>query len=210
MLGHEGDRAKVVVLLTDGQDVSSHTSLADAVAGARKAGVLVYPIAIGASIKTQKPLQEIAAETGGAFHGAATSASLKGVYSSIAAELRRTWRLEYVTAARPGEKLHLRVSLDPEGAASTDVQVPGDLQAPSSSDQFPAPFYSPLGGLVMVFLVGFIVLTVAGGLGIPLYGVFWIVLPTAQDEAGSSRMPTWLAYVLGALVAIAAVIGVGT
>src|SRR5204863_7711759 len=45
MLSHEGDRAKVVVLLTDGQDVSSHTSLADTVSGARKAGVLVYPIA---------------------------------------------------------------------------------------------------------------------------------------------------------------------
>ena len=162
LLGHEGDRAKVVVLLTDGQDVSSHTSLTDAADSARKAGVLVYPIAIGASLKTQKPLQEMASATGGAFHGAATSASLKGVYSSIASELRRTWRLEYVTAARPGEKLHLRVSLDPEGAASTDVKVPGNLQAPSPSNGLPAPFYSPLGGLVMVFLVGFIVLTAAG------------------------------------------------
>ena len=80
LLGHEGDRAKVVVLLTDGQDVSSHTSLTDAADSARKAGVLVYPIAIGASLKTQKPLQEMASATGGAFHGAATSASLKGVY----------------------------------------------------------------------------------------------------------------------------------
>ena len=162
MLSHEGDRAKVVVLLTDGQDVSSHTSLGDALTGARKAGVLVYPIAIGASLKTQKPLQDMAAATGGAFHGAATSASLKGVYSSIASELRRTWRLEYVTAARPGEKLHLRVSLNPEGAASTDLKVPGDLQAPSASHGLPAPFYSPLGGLMMVLLVGFLVLSAAG------------------------------------------------
>ena len=162
MLSNEGDRAKVVVLLTDGQDVSSHASLNDAVNGARKAGVLVYPIAIGASIKTQKPLQEMAAATGGAFHGAATSASLKGVYSSISSELHRTWRLEYVTTARPGDKLHLRVSLPPEGATSTDVKVPGDLQTPSSSGGLPAPFYSPLGGLVMVFFVGFLVLAAAG------------------------------------------------
>jgi tight adherence protein B len=161
MLSKEGDRAKVVVLLTDGQDVSSHTSLDDALTGARNSGVLVYPIAIGASLKTQKPLQEMASATGGAFHGAATSASLKGVYSSISSELRRTWRLEYVTTARPGDKLHLRVSLPPEGAASTDVKVPGDLQAPPSSDGLPTPFYSPLGGLVMVLIVGFIVLTAA-------------------------------------------------
>src|SRR4029453_4569473 len=109
-----------------------------------------------ASLKTQKPLQEMASATGGTFHGAATSASLKGVYSSIASELRRTWRLEYTTTARPGEKLHPRVSLGPEGAASTAVKVPGNLEAPSSAGGLPEPFYSPLGGLVMPLLVAFL------------------------------------------------------
>jgi tight adherence protein B len=162
MLSKEQDRARVVVLLTDGQDVSSHTSLQDAVMQAKKAGTLVYPVAIGASSGTRKPLQGLAKATGGAFHGAATSSALKGVYASIGSELRRTWRLEYVTAAAPGEKLHLRVSLDPEGAASADVTVPGDLEAPSAGGGFPSPFYSPLGGLLITLLVAFLVLTAAG------------------------------------------------
>jgi tight adherence protein B len=163
MLSREQGRARVVVLLTDGQDVSSETSLQDAVAAARKAGALVYPIGVGASATTDRPLREMAEETGGTYHGAATSSALAGIYSSISAELRRTWRLEYVTAATPGETVHLRVSLDPEGAASTNVMVPGSL-APASKHGggLPSPFYTALGGLVMTLIVAFLVLTAAG------------------------------------------------
>ncbi len=118
-------RARVVVLLTDGKDVSSQTSLKDALATAHDTGTLVYPIAIGGDSATVAPLQQMATVTGGSFKSAATSASLNAVYSSIASELKRTWRVEYVTSARPGEQLHLRVALDPEGAASTDVRIPG-------------------------------------------------------------------------------------
>jgi tight adherence protein B len=164
LLAGEDGRAGVVVLLTDGKDVSSHTSLAGAVAAAKKAGALVYPIGVGTEASTgQQPLQTMAQQTGGAYHAAATSASLDSVYASIGAELKRTWRLEYVTAALPGDKLHLRVSLNPEGAVSSDVTVPGDLQAVKpSGGGLPSPVYSPLGGLVFVLLIAFIVLMAAG------------------------------------------------
>jgi len=163
LLSHEQGRARVVVLLTDGQDVSSVSSLPDAISAATKAGALVYPIGVGTSAATQKPLQDMARQTGGAYHGAATTGALTSVYSSIASELRRTWRLEYVTAARPGEKVHLRISLNPDGAASTDVTVPGSL-APATphGGGLPSPFYSALGGLVMTLIVAFLVLTAVG------------------------------------------------
>jgi signal transduction histidine kinase len=53
----------------------------------------------------------------------------------------------------------------------------------------------------------FALLTVAGGIGIPLYGVFWIVLPTPEGQAGSSRIPAWLGYVIGTIVAVGAIFG---
>jgi tight adherence protein B len=162
MLGGEQGRARVVVLLTDGQDVSSATTLSNAVAAARTAGALVYPIAIGGSVATEQPLRKMAAQTGGTFHAAATSTALAGIYSAIAHELRRTWRLEYVTAARPGEKVHLRVSLEPEGAASTDLTLPGSLALPSSGGGLPSPLYGPIGGLALAMLVAFLVLTASG------------------------------------------------
>jgi type IV secretory pathway ATPase VirB11/archaellum biosynthesis ATPase len=46
---------------------------------------------------------------GGSFNVGRDERRLTAVYSSIARELKRTWRVEYVTSARPGDKLHLRV-----------------------------------------------------------------------------------------------------
>jgi hypothetical protein len=89
LLAKQQGRARVVVLLTDGHDVSSKTPLRDAIAGAKRSDVLVYPIGVGASAATRVPLEQMAQSTGGAYHGAATSSNLKSVYSSIAAELRR-------------------------------------------------------------------------------------------------------------------------
>src|SRR5207248_893959 len=114
---------------------------------------------------TRAPLARMAHEPGGAYHGASTSSTLKGVYSSIAAELRRTWRIQYVTAGRPGETLHLRVALDPEGAVSTNVTIPGSLAPASSGSGLPSPFYSPLGGLVVVLIVAFLLALLAAMTG---------------------------------------------
>ena len=162
-LQHQQGRARVLVLLTDGQDVSSKTSLKEALAAAKKAGVLVYPIGIGDSATTQAPLEQMAHATGGAFHSTADTSALKGIYSSISAELRRTWRLNYVTAARPGDQVHLRIALQPEGALSTNLKVPGNLAAPgSSSGGLPSPFYSPFGGLVLALIVAVLVLSAVG------------------------------------------------
>jgi tight adherence protein B len=186
MLSAESGRARVLVLLTDGQDVSSKASLEDAIAAAHKAGVIVYPISIGGTDATTRPLQQLANETSGAFNSAATSKALSGVYSSIAAELRRTWRIEYVTAARPGDKLHLRVNLPPEGAASTDLSIPGSFEAPSSGDTLPSPLYSPVGGLLLTMLVAFLVLT-AGGFLLTSGKGSWVKSRLAPHVEGGKR-----------------------
>ena len=162
-LRNQLSRSRVVVLLTDGKDFSSSVSLADALSTVHSSGTLVYPIAIGGDTATTDPLRKMASETGGSFKSAASSASLRAVYSSITGELKRTWRLEYVTAARPGERLHLRVALNPEGAASADFTVPGEAEARASGGaQLPSPLYSPFGGLLLTMLVAFLVLTACG------------------------------------------------
>jgi tight adherence protein B len=156
------ERAAVVVLLTDGKDVSSEASLGRAVSAAQKAGATVYPIAIGGGDATTGPLRRMASATGGTFKAAATSSALASVYSSVAAELKRTWRLEYVSTGHPGDRLHVRVALDPEGATSTDVEIPGSPAAGDGGSQLPEPLYTPLGGLLLTLLVAFLVLTACG------------------------------------------------
>jgi tight adherence protein B len=189
LLATEKGRARVLVLLTDGKDVSSATKLPEAVAAARRAGVVVYTIAVGADDSAKLPLQQMARETGGAFNSAASSAALQGIYDSVARELRRTWRLEYLTAARPGDVLHLRVALDPEGAASTDVKVPGTLTAPEAGNTLPEPLYTPLGGLILTLLVAFLVLTACGFLLMSAKGS-WVksrLAPHVEGTRSSKR-----------------------
>lgn len=186
-LRNQADRSRVIVLLTDGKDVSSQVSLAQALSTAHSTATLVYPIAIGGDTATTAPLRQMASESGGSFKSAASSSSLAAVYSSIAGELRRTWRVEYVTAARPGEKLHLRVALNPEGAASTDFTVPGDVQVPDTGgSQLPSPLYSPLGGLLLTMLVAFLVLTACGFLFASAKGS-WVKSRLAPHVEGTRK-----------------------
>jgi signal transduction histidine kinase len=56
-----------------------------------------------------------------------------------------------------------------------------------------------------VIRIAFLALAVAGGLGVALYGAYWIVVPTAPGS-GKGRIPVWLEYVLG-LVAVVAAVG---
>lgn len=121
----EQSAGRVLIVLTDGKDVSSKASLDKAIKSARAAGVAVYPIAIAGPDFTAEPLQRIARETGGDYHRAASSGTLKQIYRSIAAELARTWRVTYITAARPGALLALQASIPGVGTATTNVTIPG-------------------------------------------------------------------------------------
>jgi tight adherence protein B len=179
-------RARVVVLLTDGKDFGSQTSLQTALTTAHDTGTLVYPIAVGGDSATVAPLRQMARETGGSFKSAASSSSLHAVYSSIASELKRTWRVEYVTAARPGDKLHLRVLLNPEGAASTDVTIPGSSAPGPAGDALPSPLYSSIGGLLLTMLVAFLVLTACGFLFATARGS-WVKTRLAPHVEGSRK-----------------------
>jgi len=154
---------RVLIVLTDGKDVSSSVSLDEAIAAARNAGVAVYPIAIAGPEYTPGPLRQLAAATGGVFFRASDSGALTDVYTRIASQLSRTWQVSYLTAARPGDALKLRVTVPGQGAAARDVQVPagpgGATAPPGPSRLLPASFYrSGAGTAVLALAVGILVL----------------------------------------------------
>ena len=150
---------RVVVLLTDGNDVGSRASESDALLSLHKAGVVVYPIAFG-SHADSSGLERLASSTGGSFHTASTSATLSGIYSSIGRELRRTWRVRYLTTARPGDKLELTASVGKLGSDTTSVSVPGSGSATSDkpSPLLPGSFYGRAGDLLFTVLAALLVL----------------------------------------------------
>jgi len=105
---------RVLIVLTDGHDVSSQDTLEAAVAAAHAANVSIYPIGIEGQGFDPAPLQQLARETGGRYFAAASTGALAAVYRSIAQRLGHTWRVSYVTAARPGD--HIRVAATVPGA----------------------------------------------------------------------------------------------
>jgi tight adherence protein B len=152
---------RVIIVVTDGNETKSTSSLQDVIDAARRAQTAVYVIGIESPQFNPVPLQEIAAQTGGRYFGTSTSAGIAAVYASIARELARTWRISYVTAARPGDHLRLEASVVGEGTGAADFSIPllnGDVSAPPPSKLVPKGAYGPGGPLGIGVAVGVLVL----------------------------------------------------
>jgi Ca-activated chloride channel family protein len=89
---------RALVLLSDGSDRYSKATAAEALDRARRADVMVYPVAIG---RTRPPLfAELASLTGGRSFQPKRPADLTLTMRAIATELRRQYLLGY-TPSRP-------------------------------------------------------------------------------------------------------------
>jgi tight adherence protein B len=160
VLSGEALPARVVVLLTDGDDTVSTLS-AEAVAGiAKRTGVTVYPIGIEGRGFDPATLRKLAIASGGSYRGVSSSSELKSAYAAITAEFRRTWRLRYVTSARPGETVALAGWVPGAAKATLDLTLPGKLEtSPSGASAVPAKAYqSPASSLVVGLATGFLLL----------------------------------------------------
>ena len=155
LLASDVHQSRVLVLVTDGQEVSSKASLDEAIAAANDAGITVYPIGIESRSFKPAPLKRLAAETGGRYSGAAGTASLQAVYAALAKELRRTWQLTYFTTARPGDTFDIAV-----GGARTKALAPGVAAASTSESTVPDPVFA-VGPMLVATIVGFCILVAA-------------------------------------------------
>jgi tight adherence protein B len=116
--------ARVIIVLTDGRDAASTASLSRAVAAARAARATVYPVGIESDQFSPGPLHQLAAATGGSYRGVASTENLPATYAQIARELSLTWRVEYLTTARPGDRIRLQAAVPGFGKATAATRVP--------------------------------------------------------------------------------------
>lgn len=150
---------RVIVVLTDGADKGSKHSIDDAIAAARKANAAIYAIGIEGTGFTPDPLIEISDKTGGEYYGASSTSALTAVYAKIADTLKRTWRIQYLTAARPGDRIHVGAAVVGNGTATNAFTVPGTPPTDAASSKIvPKGAYGPTGPLGLAALVAFLVL----------------------------------------------------
>ena len=162
-LAEQGQPGRVIVVVTDGQDVSSSATFAEAVAAAHRAHAAVYAIGIDGPGFTPAPLRELAADTGGLYQEASSSAQLSSLYASIARQLSQTWQLRYVTAARPNQNVRLSASVAGAGTATRSISLPdsGLASLPSTPPSSLLPrsaWTSSLAPLVLVGAVGLLIM----------------------------------------------------
>jgi tight adherence protein B len=165
-LAGESQPGHVIILLTDGRDVSSSTSFGAAINAAHRAGASIYPIGIAGPDYTPGSLRDLAARTGGSYHEAASTKQLSGIYSFISRTLSHTWQLSYPTAARPGDSIMLTASIQGVGSGSASVTLSGvgtsQATAPPSSLLPRSLWTSPAMPFFVALAVGFLILLACG------------------------------------------------
>jgi tight adherence protein B len=150
---------RVIVVLTDGADKGSKHTIEDAIAAARQANAAIYAIGIEGTGFTPDPLIEISDKTGGEYYGASSTSALAAVYAKIADTLKRTWRIQYLTAARPGDRIHVEAAVVGHGTATNAFTVPGTPPTDAAPSKIvPTGAYGPTGPLGIAALVAFLVL----------------------------------------------------
>ncbi|HET8892780.1 MAG TPA: type II secretion system F family protein [Gaiellaceae bacterium] len=187
-LRYESAPGHVILLVTDGQDVSSTASLTTAVAAAHAARAAVYAIGIAGRGFTPAPLRELATATGGAFREATSSSQLSTLYASIRSSLTHTWQLSYVTAVRPGDALSIRVGV-PGASTARTIDLGGGGAVPSAPQPSLLPrsaWTSPAASAALALGVGLLVLF-AVAFGLSARNGSWLSARLAPHVAPTRR-----------------------
>jgi tight adherence protein B len=169
-LASEPLEARVIIAVTDGNETRSSASLNEAISAARRARTAIYVVAIESPKFNPTPLRKLAEQTGGAYHGTSSSAALTAEYAKIAAELRRTWLLDYATAVRPGETAFLEATWEDQKSVPQPLALPASL-GPGADDKKPSQllpgfFYKTVFGTQVMALVSFFIVLLAASLAL--------------------------------------------
>ncbi len=123
MSGIRGKR--VLVLLSDGEDVKSRYQYEEVLEFARRSGVAIYPIGLGLTSNaqvTRLALSRLAAETGGRAFFVDRTAGFDAVYRTIERELRSQYLLAYQSDGKGSGYRKVSVDVKRPGVAAATVK----------------------------------------------------------------------------------------
>jgi tight adherence protein B len=170
LLAAEPLDGRVIIAVTDGNETRSAASLSDAISAANRARAAIYIVGIESSKFNPEPLRKLAHDTGGAYHGAASAAVLQQQYAAIASELKRTWRLEYATAVRPGAQAKLEARWSGQSSKPALLVLPESLGPgagdPKPSHILPSVLYETVLGTQVMAIVSFFIVLIGASLAL--------------------------------------------
>lgn len=120
VLAKSGGSASTIVVLSDGGDTVSRSTLDDAVRSVRDAGVPVYSVALPSYEADPAALRTISSQSGGRLLAPGDLDELTDVYRGLAEEIQDSFTISYVSARPSTKDLEVAVS-----AASASGQASG-------------------------------------------------------------------------------------
>ena len=119
-----GLQRTTVVLLSDGTDVGSDASRADALAALEDANVRVISVGLRSKQYDPAALKGIAESTGGTYSESASPAALAPLFAQISARLSREYTLRYTSLLPPETKATVRAAVAGFPAATATYTSP--------------------------------------------------------------------------------------
>ena len=171
----EGDAQRNIVLLSDGGDTASKSSLKAAGDSAQRAKSAIFSVGLKTTETDIDALKTLSSSTGGRYQPAGT-ADLSNVYGAIATELASQFSITFKSHAGSGDDIPIRV-IAPSGTDDVTVLAPKGVAAAVGNPEAPeAVVADPLPGW---FLPLVLVLCFAA--------VFWFSLVFVGTRARTQR-----------------------
>jgi len=146
-----------IILLSDGDDVGSVTSLDAALEQLKTEKIRVFTVGIESPDFSSSDLERIAGETDASYSSATSAAGLTRVYEELGFQLGNEYLLRYRSGARPDENVDVEVSVAGAQPVSFSYDSPsagtGGPYAPNSIDSvYQSWLLIPLIVLIMLAL----------------------------------------------------------
>ena len=113
-----------IILLSDGADVGSASTLAAAIDRAERDKVRIFTVGLKSSVFDALLLNRLATATGGSFTAASSTSRLAQIYAEISGRLASEYLLEYRSTAKPGTAVQVTASIDGLGAGAAQYSSP--------------------------------------------------------------------------------------
>jgi tight adherence protein B len=179
--------AGTIVLLSDGADIGSRTTLAGVVSTARKQHVRIFTVGLRSGAFDARTLAALAAGTGGTFAVASSTADLSRIYSQLGSRLSREYLLTYRSLAAPSSTVDVSITLGGIGTSTSRYVAPTPSELPPYHRPFLRRFL--LSGWSLLLLALVVAALAAGAIRLALDAARSRFVERIRAFAGSEGAP---------------------
>jgi len=166
MAREEGLERTTVVLLSDGTDIGSESSLSTALTALDEASARVTSVGLRSRQYDPATLRAVAARTGGSYAESASPAALETIFEQIGQRLSNEYEVTYRSILPPERKAQVRMALadfQPARATYTtpalDLDPRGTFEREWVDDVIVSPYLMVFIVVSVLALLGFAILT---------------------------------------------------